>query len=709
MPTLGVNEDAWDAVVEKHSYSVTEDESAVYRYTPPGLAEFVTSSEYIEYPSLSPVQLHDSLEVLGPDPKLIFSGGSLFRVGVFLWGKGGGKDWTCSILSNFGIQNLLMMRNPHKFFGMSEKSYIDVLNVSLSEEHSTTIYWEYFKTAFLSNKWILARYSIYSGAKLVNVQGNTAGKPKVHMSDGEIVFETPRIRARAYGADNESAEGGNPVIWIMDEADAFKTHTKIANANKIYSTLRTSSATRFGTKWKGLIISYPRSEDGFAVKMYKASKAEIAPDLPEHIREELGTIYGSRHATWEVLPKEKYSEKTFEFLGMNIPIDFYDDFLRYPEESMAKIACIPPKVESAFFSFRDRIFECVKVGKGPLFLTQDTLVQHEIALGDGVKKFKNYIGKAIWWMREKSWATIHTPMVIHVDGGLTSNRAVLVMAHGEPIEITVVNEKGERGPTYVNKVVVDAVVVWRPDKSRGLQVSLNNIEDVILELKKHFNIVRVSYDQWNSQTSLETLQSVGINAEEHTITDKDYFELRSMVYNGGVELLAPEYDFDGTMRRNEDAELLIEELQRLQLMNGKKVDHPPESEGGSKDAADALCGVNRLLNHVEEKKKTMPGLPKGILGPGFTRSAASPFSPMAQGVQGDLNMVPGIPKSATPVQGISPNQPLYTKQIQTTNPVNPGRPSLFPKSLLFGGRGGGLGISPNMGTGGKDIPPHLRG
>lgn len=673
-----------------------ESKDTLYRYTPPSLAEFITSPEYLEYPALSPVQFHDSLQVLGPDPKKIFSDGSPFRIGVFLWGKGGGKDWTCSLLTNFILQVLLCMENPHAFFGMPEKSYIDILNVSLSEEHAITIYWEYFKTALKSNKWILQRYSLYEGNKLLAIEGNEPGKPKIKLSAGVAEFEYPRIRARAYGADNESAEGGNPVVWLMDEADAFKSHTKIANAKKIYSTLRTSSATRFGTKWKGFIISYPRSEDGFAVSMYNESQKKSRTD-------EGDTIYGSRHATWEVLPDAKFSKKTFEFMGMNIPMDFFDDFTRYPEESLAKIACIPPKVESAFFSFRERILQSVVPDKTPMFRTENTLIEHEV---EGGEKRRDYIGKVITWIKEKSWATLHTPRVIAVDGGLTNNRAALIMAHGEPIEIVVVNEKGEKEKTYVNKVLVDAIVVWQPDKRKGLQVSLNNIESLIIELKTvhKFNIVRVSYDQWNSQTSIETLQSLGIRAEEHTVENKDYFELRSMVYNGGVELLPSSYHDGDTVVFNDEAELLLSELQRLQLLNGKKIDHPLESEGGSKDVADCLASVNRLLNQVGEKKKIVAGFPKGILGPGFSRASASPFSPAAQGVMGDLAAIPGMPKSPTPIGGLAPNQPLHTKQLDRPNPEST-RPSSFPRSVLSGGNGGGMMPNP---AGQSPLPSHLR-
>ena len=61
---------------------------SLFKYKPPTLAEFVSDIDYLGYPALSPVQFHDAIQVIGPDPEKIFSNGSFFRLGVFLWGKG---------------------------------------------------------------------------------------------------------------------------------------------------------------------------------------------------------------------------------------------------------------------------------------------------------------------------------------------------------------------------------------------------------------------------------------------------------------------------------------------------------------------------------------------------------------------------------------------------------------------------------------------
>jgi hypothetical protein len=269
---------------------------------------------------------------------------------------------------------------------------------------------------------------------------------------------------------------------------------------------------------------------------------------------------------------------------------------------------------------------------------------------------------------DKSAAAKKIPRVLHVDAGLTKDHATLVMAHGEPIEIKVKDDEGKITPTYRYKVVVDVVLRWRPDKKKKLQVSLNNIETIIFQIAEVYNIVKISYDQWNSQSSLEMLQSRNIQAEMHTIRDPDYYELRSMMYQGAVDLLPQVYEADGKFYENKDAALLYHELLTLKNMNGR-VDHPKDS---SKDSADGLAGVNRLLNNPKEAVAVRRPMPKSTLGVGFTRATGMPFSPSQAGITQAIPDGFGIPKSPTPMTGqMTPSYMSMARSTATKSNIIP--------------------------------------
>jgi intein/homing endonuclease len=567
-------------------------------YEPPYLDEYVESRNYLGYPPLSRGQRQDAIALLGENPKEIFSGGSIYTIAVNLWGKGSGKDYYAAILQSYVKQVVRMMRNPHSFFSMAPNEDISLINVSMTQDHAVNIYFKKFENCILANGWYRDKYSIYKGNSLVQIPGNIAGRPRLSIHAGEVYLSDYKLVSRSFGSDNESAEGGSPIWFTIDEASAMTKQTKLGNADKIYSTLRTSCASRFGKKWKGMIISYPRSEVDFTVRMYEQSQKESTDQYGN-------TIYGSKRETWNAREDGAFKLPPFQFEGMLIPGDFKDEFDLYPEESLQKFACRPPAVENPFITYPGRIFECVKTNRAPIFTTQDQEIQHIIK---GTDEMKKYIGKIIDWIKDKSYTTLKTPRVIHVDGGLTNNRAALILAHGEPIEINIKNETGVLAPTYVNKVIVDAVLYWQPNKQLGLQVSLNNIETIIEELTTFLNIVCITYDQWNSQTSLETFQKQGLRALEHTISNDDYYELRSMIYAGGVELLPAEYNYGGIVSMNPAAGLLLTELKRLKLINGK-VDHPAEREGGcfAPETKIALLSgqnvsIEEVVDMVERKK-----------------------------------------------------------------------------------------------------------
>lgn len=689
--------------------------------------EFVSNATHLGKPvELSPVQREALIAFLGQDPKKIFSNGSKYLIAVLLWGKGSGKDWLCAIIMCYCLYVLLNMKSPQTFFGLDPNEPINLVNVSGSGSQESAV--EIFFGKLVENiknwSWLTTKYSIYEEGRLAKIIDNVAGKPRIEITKGKVRIRDKHINILAYGSDNEKMEGGNVLVWLMDEASAFSDKSKMNNAKKIYSTLRTSATTRFKMRWKGLVISYPRADDDFTVKLYEESqKLELEAEAkreavvvdvndvgsaPENLINIFGdTIYGSKHPTWEVLPSYQFCGQTFAFEDLIIPIEYKDDFDKFPEESKAKLACIPPAVEDAFMKYTERISKCIVPNRPPLFTTLETPIELKIDV-DGVEEIQKYIGRFVNWFRDKSLPTLKQKRVIHVDGGLVKDSAAMVIAHGEPHEVRMYGDNGKMETTYVNKVVVDAIVVWTPNKEKRLQVSLKNVESLILELRKWMNIVKVSYDQWNSQTSLETLQSHGIKAEMHTITNNDYYELKSMLYDGAIELLPEDYIVNGEKFENVEAKLMFSELSKLKLFHGKKVDHPV---GGSKETADCLAGVNRLLNDEEEKKTTVQGMPKSLTGLGLTRAVPTPFSPAAMGINQDLPAMPGAPRTKTPQTGIQPGLESEWVREHNKGPQQERMfPGKFPRGVISGGRmSGGGGQSPMGGQQQNILPPHLRG
>lgn len=671
-------------------------QDATWEEDPVDFETFVRSEKHLGMPPLSAIQKRDVLEILGLDPKKLFAGGSSVNIGVLCWGKGSGKDWIAAIVQCYGIHVLRCMHNPALYFGLAQSHWIDLLNAAPSKGDAQKVYGEYFSYNIQHWPWLRTKYSLTDQrGNLLDVPNNKKGLQQLKVGGHSLELLDKRIRTASKGSDAEFAEGYAPLMSTLDEASAFRDHTETMNADKLYKTFRTSAMSRYRKNWKMFIISYPREKNDFTMRMYDMAIRKGADDKEAN-------MYGSKHATWEVAPMRFSQTEFFEFEGLTIPIDFYDEFQDNPEDSKKMYACLPPVVEAAFFEYQDRILECVNSKRQPLIITETIEIEHEIEdVLLGGKVTKKYTGKKIALWMDKTLEARRMPRVIHVDGGRDKDRAALVMTHGEMQQIDVVEEgTGKKIPTFRYKVVVDCAIMWTPNKKKKLQVSFNNIEAIIFQLAEVYNIVKVSYDQWNSQSSLEMFQSKRILAEEHTIRDDDYLELRTMIYQHSVDLLSPVMMFEGKPVTNKAASVLYSELTTLKD-TGKRIDHP---KTGSKDLADCLAGCNRLLNGADVKDRAhvrQSVMPRSILGPSLSMGRSMPFSPANAGITTDVPDLVGSPKSSTPRTGMMvPGYSGYARSskrmdgvVPTVSSAQRGYGSNMPRSILVRGTGGMGGMN----------------
>jgi hypothetical protein len=268
------------------------------------------------------------------------------------------------------------------------------------------------------------------------------------------------------------------------------------------------------------MISSPRYVDDFIEK-----KMEEAKNNPR--------IFARRKATWESKPKHLYSGETFEMEGYSIPVEHKTEALRDFDRFKRDVMAIPSLVLEPYF----KQFVLVESAIDPQQfypLTEDGKIK---------EAFRGKPGKLYY---------------MHIDLSLTTDATGIAMCHME----------GE-------VVIID--LMMRIKAPQGREIDLAEIKGIVYGLKKMgFDIAKVTYDQFQSASSIQELSKQGFNAEKLSV-DKDlaaYETLKEGFYTGRVRI----YHYKP----------LLDELQRLELVNGKKVDHPAN---GSKDCADAVAGA----------------------------------------------------------------------------------------------------------------------
>jgi hypothetical protein len=515
------------------NFTLKESESDFIE-TPVSFRTFVESKEHMSFPPLSERQYMLVDFMLGDDPDKMFS--NLNTLAVVVWGKGSGKDSLCALILCYVCYILICMRSPQAYFSFPEGEYIDCVNVAPSGEKASTVFFEKIRQRLLLWRWLKDKFPVRSSGAFVSQVKANPGDPVVTITKDGIIF--PKlIRLLSRNSDNESAEGLNTLIYIMDEASAFSDKSNSRNSSKVYRVLRSSCKTRFGNRGKGFIISYPREQNDFTMRMY---------------RENLGNlhVYTDKAATWEVLPQGlRFNSGTFLFEGKEVPMELKEDFDKDPTESKMMYMAEPPEAEHGFIEYPEKIYDCVQVATRPIVVEEDYVKDEKIC------------------KRITSFASDLRPdrdYIVTVDLGHKSDSAALSVFHRE-----------DSGGKAV--FVQDLVTGWIPDERNKRMVSFDNIKEYILQLASRINVIGCWFDQWQSISLRESLAAASIPAHEYFLDYSDYKTFKEMLYSKRY-LLQPH-------------ELQINEMKHL-IDKRTRVDHPT---GGHNDYVDTIVGATKVF------------------------------------------------------------------------------------------------------------------
>jgi hypothetical protein len=541
------------------------------------------------------------------------------------------------VLVLYLVYVLLCLRNPQAFFELAPGENIDVVNVAYSADQAKKVFFAKFKQRLYRWKWLRVNFDVHEGG--VRKWKQNVGKPKVELNDQDVIF--PRqVRCFSRHSANESYEGLNIIAWIMDEASAFLSAAKRENANAIYQTLRTSAGSRFGLRWVGLVISYPRHADDFTCTMVRNAQAN--PDLG---------IYGDGPAaTWDVNLIMGQREWVTLPDGTRVPIEVANDFGLDPVEARAKYMAMPPLAKDALIKDAERVYAAVQKGRRPLIEWEPIVTRRTVVDGDDNESVREF---AAIKLTRCGALPKGTKLFFHGDPARSSDGFALGFAHAAPATVEVwvpatevltarqMARAGVRADTpvrwerEVTRTVVDALLIWRPDPRRNRHVDQLNVRTILKQLVGLYKIGGGSFDHYDSAELVQWLEAKKLPVENEQWSNpfqhRIYRGARSAFYNGLVTLP----DTPSITSQDPKEPGAIYELLRVEEIEGHKIDHP---EAGSKDAADVVA---RLVEHVTGTKQL-----------GFAFATASALAPSNR-----LDKVPVPGRPVNPAGSPSPISP----------------------------------------------------
>ena len=174
----------------------------------------------------------------------------------------------------------------------------------------------------------------------------------------------------------------------------------------------------------------------------------------------------------------------------------------------------------------------------------------------------------------------------HLDPAATSHNYALVVLHTERRFQIKIKENGMKVKENVRVFVVDHIKCWHPEP--GSAINVHDVDEYIINLAKRFRFAMVSYDNWNSLSSMQKLRSRGIPTKV-TAFRKQY---KMLIYDQLEHLLVNhQLALPPKGPYHEQMGMELKCLKRIYTPVGFKIQPDPEAQITTDDFCDAIAGV----------------------------------------------------------------------------------------------------------------------
>lgn len=554
-----------------------------------GVKEFITSPDYLGKASFWPKSLDLLEQALEPG-----------ILGFILeWGLGGGKSFFASALLGYllyktAYDEVILGVNVRERVGLANEMKIAFVNTSLNQRNSKEVVFDVLQSFVKESPWF-KEYLPY----------NPRVTSKLEFANGYSVFPGTGKIGSIVGY---SVKGG-----VQDEANLFENSSDgnkgTDYADEMYTEMHNRIFSRWGDDGYFGLLSARRTVRDFTARKRseylefpEVSKQYFMPpaqtswgNWPEKRNQVTATgnpkrwrRFDTQTLQWvDSIEQAVVFENIIPVVGGNriwVPEDFWIPFTVRPEEAMRDLASVPSETLAPFFRKSAALrpdFELVNPilpGVAP----QDWM-------RPGIK-FDELVSDDFYGDKGGRYC-------FHVDLSRNLDATGFALAHKSGIDKILLNDSDRRPE---KAILIDVDLALQIKALPGEEIEYAQIRRLIkwLRDKRGFRLERGSFDGFQSVDSQQILKKDGIKIEEFSM-DRNltgYSTLKDGLYEGRVFLPCAHGQTEkttmeqirGLARKGDSCAVLQVELHELQLVDGKKADHPAD---GTKDVSDAVAGA----------------------------------------------------------------------------------------------------------------------
>lgn len=445
---------------------------------------------------------------------------------ILVLGRRSGKTMLASIIATYEAYKCLELYNPQEYFGLAPDNQINILNIATASPQAKILYNE-IKARI--------RHSAYFRDKLNQESSSEEYTYLLTQSDkdtNDLLRGQGRIKELIKGSiviqcghsNSNSLMGTGIICLIFDELAYFKDGAGASGGQKVYGDLvPNTKAFKHPDGSPAARIVEISAPAGKAGVFYQNFKISQTPEGEG--------MMAFQFPTWECSPVIKSKE------------DLAAEFKKNEQEATIRYG-------AEFSGFLSTTFF-------PLDL---------IELSVNYNLFNRAKGLP------------HIRYFMHVDPALTGHNYALVILHEERYMDKETREQKRR-------IIVDHCRKWSP--VGGKEVDLLDVEKYIIDISRKFNIVSITFDDWNSANSIQKFRRMGLPVKRTPFRSSYkqliYAELRSLVISGDLALLPDEY--------------LIGEFKNIQyrmMARGYKLFPDTDCEYPTDDYCDCVAGAAHM-------------------------------------------------------------------------------------------------------------------
>jgi hypothetical protein len=566
-----------DAVAEGNAETSVHDVlwEIDYHRKPPTIQEFVHSDEYMGRVAseLHPKWKEDLFEIFRP--------GSQIFEWVLTGAIGIGKTTLACVAQAYKLCLLSCLRDPARYYGLLTDSLIIFGIYSITKRQVSDA--GYFKLrGFLdSSPYFVSKY------------------PRNRKIDSKVQFLRQKVQV-VPGSQEMHALGLDLFAFMMDEVNFMRAKESkesgkmVGQAYDLYNATHTRMMSRFmrpGGTVPGMMI-------------LMSSRNAQTSFLEEHLKKvDPKRTFVSDYPLWAVKSKHLYTQPRFkvevgdrtsrsrvlkagetprkEARVVEIPGEFRKRFDEDVDQALRDLAGIATFNLSPLIRDRQSVFDGIHADMRHPFSRDVVSVDYQTE--ERIDQFFQIdtvcrVDASVWKPKINPGA----PRFVHVDIALSEDCLGIAMGHpAGTVRNERVNEDGTVSEIPNPVVIIDLMLRVSPPP--GSEIDLGKVRSFLLYLSKLYNIVKISFDRFQSADSIQIMKKLGFEVG-HLSVDKDdeaYVTLRSAL-------------FDRRLLYYEYGPFIDEVLDLERDAKERKVDHPVRSSKGgrgSKDVSDAVAGV----------------------------------------------------------------------------------------------------------------------